>query len=64
MNVRIKQVMPMVLPTGWKKEVAKTLGVHRNTVTNALRAQEGEMFERIMKCACNKYGKIVKSEKL
>jgi len=49
--------MPPVLPHGWKKEVAALLGVHPNTVKNALNEGQGATYERIMKCAREKYGK-------
>lgn len=49
--------MPAVLPHGWKKEVAKLLGVHPNTVKNALIAGSGDTYEKVMKCAKEKYGK-------
>lgn len=49
--------LPQALPHGWKKEVASLLKVSRNTVTNALRAGNGKNYERIMKCAKEKYGK-------
>lgn len=53
--------LPPALPHGWKKEVAKLLGVSRNTVTNALRDGNGETYQRIMKTAKEKYGKPVKA---
>lgn len=43
-------------PHGWKTEVAALLGVHRNTVYNALRAGTGKTYRRVMACAKNKYG--------
>ena len=51
--------MPAILPHGWKKEVATTLGIHPNTVKNALISGNGETYERIMKCAKEKYGKPI-----
>lgn len=57
MNAKIINLeLPPVLPHGWKKEVAKLLKVSRNTVTNALNKGKGESFDRIMKCAKEKYG--------
>jgi len=50
--------MPPVLPHGWKKEVATLLGVHPNTVKNALNDGRGDTYERVMKCAKEKYGKL------
>lgn len=55
----IKLELPPTLPHGWIKEVAKTLKIHRNTVTNALSAGKGDNYERIMKCAKEKYGKPI-----
>ena len=49
--------LPPVLPHGWKKEVAGLLGIHANTVTNALEKGKGDTYERIMLAAKNKYGK-------
>lgn len=58
-TLKLEQAIPLVLPQGWKKEVASTLGVHRNTVSNALRAGSGQNYDRIIKCALAKYGKII-----
>jgi len=33
--------LPPLLPHGWKKEVALTLGIHPNTVSRALRSRNG-----------------------
>lgn len=58
MNTKIIQLeLPPSLPHGWKKEVAKALGIHRNTVTTALHDGKGETYDRIMKCAKEKFGK-------
>lgn len=59
-NKTTKHVMPEFLPQGWKKEVAKSLGVHRNTVGNALRARSGYMYDRVRECAIKKYGSEAK----
>ncbi len=57
MNTKIINLeMPPVLPHGWKKEVAAILGIHVNTVTNALHDGMGDTYKRIMKCAKEKYG--------
>jgi len=53
---KINMIMPPVLPHGWKKSVAATLGLHINTITNNLKKGEGEMYERIIKAAKEKYG--------
>lgn len=60
MNTKIINLeLPPVLPHGWKTEVATTLGIHQNTVTNALRDGKGDTYDRIMKCAKEKYGKPI-----
>lgn len=51
-----KTGLPDFLPHGWKKEVAVTLGIHINTVTNALKAGRGINYERIKCVAINKWG--------
>jgi hypothetical protein len=63
MNTKIIHLeMPQVLPHGWKQDVATTLGIHPNTVTNALKEGKGDTYDRIMKCAKERYGKPVTSE--
>ncbi len=60
----IKKVeLPISLPHGWKKEVAEILGIHFNTVKNALKAGKGYNYERIVKAATEKYGKPIEIEK-
>ena len=54
--------MPAILPHGWKKNVAKLLGIHVNTVTNALEAGKGYTYERIMETAKKEYGTPIKNE--
>lgn len=63
-TLKLEQSMPVVLPQGWKKEVARSLGVHRNTVRNALNSGKGIMYNRVMKCALAKYGTIIKTTEL
>lgn len=58
----VQYELPPILPHGWKKEVAATLGIHYNTVTNALAAGKGDTYNRIMECAKNKYGHPVKTQ--
>ncbi len=54
--------MPAVLPHGWKTQVARTLGLHRNTVKEAIRrGGDDPTYQRIMKTAKEKYGKPVKA---
>ena len=47
----------MILPHGWVNDVAKVLGVHRNTITNAMHAGDGETYRRVMTVVEKKYGK-------
>ena len=51
-----KAGLPDFLPHGWKTEVAEVLGVHRNTITNALKAGRGETYNRVVKIAIEKWG--------
>ncbi|HCO68065.1 MAG TPA: hypothetical protein DIT04_09980 [Dysgonomonas sp.] len=51
-----KTTLPPFLPHGWKKKTAEVLGIHPNTVKNALHAGKGETFERIKKVALELYG--------
>lgn len=51
-----KTGLPDFLPHGWKKEVAVILGIHINTVTNALKTGRGINYERIKRVAINKWG--------
>ena len=51
-----KAELPDFLPHGWKKEVARVLGIHINTVTNALNAGKGNTYERIKHVAIEKWG--------
>ncbi|MBK5721581.1 hypothetical protein JGH11_11935 [Dysgonomonas sp. Marseille-P4677] len=51
-----KTELPDFLPHGWKKEVAEVLGIHVNTVTNALKARRGKTYERIKQVAIVKWG--------
>lgn len=52
-----KTHLPDFLPHGWKAEVARVLGIHRNTVKNAIDAGRGEVYERIKQVAIQKWGK-------
>ncbi len=49
--------LPPLLPHGWKKEVALTLGIHPNTVSRALRSGKGLTYMKIVRTAAAKYGK-------
>ncbi|MCD8177294.1 MAG: hypothetical protein LUE98_07675 [Tannerellaceae bacterium] len=51
-----KTRLPELLPHGWKKEVANILGIHVNTVTKALKARKGQMYEKIKTTAIKKWG--------
>ena len=51
-----RTTLPEFLPHGWKKEVASVLGIHPNTVKNAIKSGKGNTFERIKKVAIEKWG--------
>lgn len=51
-----KGELPGFLPHGWKKEVSNILGIHANTVTNALKAGKGNTYERIRETVKIKWG--------
>ncbi|MDU1891183.1 MAG: hypothetical protein E6767_10860 [Dysgonomonas sp.] len=51
-----KTKLPDFLPHGWKKQVSIVLGIHVNTVTNALKAGRGTTYERIKQTAIMKWG--------
>jgi len=48
--------IPLFLPHGWKTDVAKLLGIHHNTLTNALKSGKGETYEKIKTVVIKKYG--------
>lgn len=54
----LRAELPSILPHGWKKEVAQTLGIHPNTVSRALRSQKGITYTKIIRAAAAKYGKM------
>lgn len=47
----------VLLPHGWKTQVAKRLGVHPNTIKNNIQAGCGEMYDKILHTANQLYGK-------
>lgn len=49
-------VLPEFLPHGWKSEVARNLGIHRNTLRKALDAGKGVTYEKIKHVAIQKWG--------
>lgn len=53
-----KTELPDFLPHGWKKEVSIALGIHVNTVTNALKSGRGITYEKIKQVAITKWGKM------
>ena len=57
-TLKLRFEFPDTLPHGWKSEVAKILGIHINTVTNALKKGYGDTYNRILTTAKNRYGKI------
>ena len=56
-----KPILPAVLPHGWKKKVAESLGVHPNTVKNNLLLGSGEMYNRIIHTAAQMFGQSTKN---
>ena len=48
--------LPTFLPHGWKKEVAKVLGIHPNTVMRNIKRGKGEVYDKIVRAAAAKYG--------
>lgn len=59
---KIEMALPPVLPHGWKKEVASLIGVHQNTITNALKDGKGNTYNRIIHTAKQKYGKPTQTQ--
>lgn len=51
-----KTELPDFLPHGWKKQVSIALGIHVNTVTNALKSGKGDTYEKIKHVAIIKWG--------
>jgi len=47
--------IPDFLPHGWKTNVANILGIHKNTLTKALKSQKGETYEKIKKTVIKIY---------
>lgn len=58
-----KAKLPDLLPHGWKKEVAGILGIHVNTVTNALKTKKGYTYVKIIEVLIEKWGEIENIEK-
>ena len=58
-----KAKLPDFLPHGWKKEVATILGIHINTVTNALKSGKGATYEKIKHVAIEKWGEEERGKK-
>jgi hypothetical protein len=62
---KITYELPKILPQGWKTAVAGILGIHRNTLTKAIkRGGEDPMYVKIMNVARQKYGKPIKTEEI
>lgn len=58
-NIEVSEKkLPDFLPNGWKKEVATILGVHRNTVTNAIKSKQGQTYERIKGVVIERWGEV------
>lgn len=47
------------LPQGWKKEVAKIIGVHYASMTRILKNKNGYNYKRVAKAVKEKYGIII-----
>ncbi|MDL2289775.1 helix-turn-helix domain-containing protein [Paludibacteraceae bacterium OttesenSCG-928-F17] len=59
-TTKVTYELPPTLPQGWKKQVAKALDIHRNTVRNALvQGETHPLYAKIMETAKNKYGKPI-----
>ena len=52
-----KTELPKFLPYGWKKITAMILGIHPNTVTNALKKGNGTNYKRIKEIVIERWGK-------
>ena len=48
--------LPPFPPHGWKKEVAKAIGVHPNTIHRNLKRGKGDVYDKIVRAAAAKYG--------
>ena len=59
-TLKIKYELPTILPHGWKKEVAKELKIHKNTITNSLKAKKGINYVKIIEKAMQLYGNQIK----
>lgn len=44
-----KEMQLVILPRGWQKEIAKRMGCHRNTVSNAV-WERNYLYPRVVKC--------------
>jgi DNA-binding transcriptional regulator YhcF (GntR family) len=59
-TIKTEYELPSVLPFGWITSVAKTLGIHRNTVRNAIKEGESHpLYKTIMETAKQKFGVLV-----
>lgn len=52
----VTPTLPPFLPHGWKKEIAKVLGIHPNTVARNVKRGRGDVYHRIVLAAAAKYG--------
>ena len=51
--------LPILLPHGWKKEVAEAVGIHCASISRILKSGRGAMYDKIAKTAAEKYGEKV-----
>jgi len=58
---KIHYELPTILPHGWMKGVAIALGIHRNSVYNAIhRGEDDPLYKKVMHTAAQLYGKPIK----
>ena len=58
--IKVKKELPEFLPQGWKKEVAKRIGVHQNSMCRILKAKKGINYAKVIETAKSLYGKPIK----
>ena len=51
------ETLPIVLPHGWKKEVAKILGLHPASMCRILKDKNNPNYRRVEKVIREKYSK-------
>ena len=56
--IKVKKELPDFLPQGWKKAVAKRIGVHQGSISRILKAKEGPNYLKLVEAAKSLYGKV------